>query len=495
MTRLLMHVLTRGRGILLVLYGALIVAWLGFARWGAPAIIMAAHEGRSLPFLNRMVQGTGTPRPVDQVFANWRNFTWAVVLATAAHFMIVLFIDLLNQWSDGHVAENGRRADRWIDRLLILLALGFFAFTVLAGAIQDYFLYLAMWRGVWTGHDPWALTFGSFGDYPLNAYGPVFNVLAFPAWINPLFPKLLFALTYLAFAVWLIKEREAGRPRSLPGKLILAGWLFNPYLWIEIPCFGHFDVLVGLCCVAAVAALRRGRDERSALALGLGVLIKFMPIVLLPFLILDGRRFRFRLLAVALGVIAAGLLISVLIWGTSTFRPLTFAARRTTQHLSIFRFLNGKYSPLRWIGLYEDTSILAGPLMLIAFYRAWSWSRRNQVDPLISAVLAILIMIALYPVGFPQYQMVLFMLASFWLTREGQPFRGRLLVYAAAGCHFGWLAAFVVTDSVANIDTLGMQEWIGLPMFILECLLGAAIIWSAQTIESSPEPVHASCQS
>ncbi|MGC8642408.1 MAG: glycosyltransferase family 87 protein [Isosphaeraceae bacterium] len=488
------HVLTRQRSVLLVLYGTLVAGWLGFARWGAPATIVAAHEGKSLPYLNRLVRGTGVPLSLEQVFTNWSNFTWAVVLAIVAHFMVVLFIDLFNRWNDKHVPQSARRADRWIDRLLVLLALAFFALAVLAGGIQDYFLYLAMWRGVWTGHDPWALTFGAFGDYPLNAYGPLFNVLAVPAWINLLFPKLLFALAHLGFAIWLIKEEGADRRRSLPGNLLLVLWLFNPYLWIEIPCFGHFDILVGICCVVAVAARRRGRDERSAIAVGLGVLIKFMPIVLLPFLILDGKRYRFRLLAVALGVIAAGFLISVLIWGTSTFRPLTFAARRTTQHLSIFRFLNGTNSPLSWIGLHEDTSILAGPLLLLALLRAWNWSRKNQIDPLVSSVLAILIMITLYPVGFPQYQIVLFVLATFWLTREGQPKRARPLVYAAMGCHFGWMAAFVVTESVVNIDTLGMQEWIGLPTFILECLLGAAIVHSAQAVETNPDLDHACCQ-
>lgn len=477
-----MHVLTRRWTTLLLRYGALAAGWLGFAYAKAPEIIRAAHQGQCLPWINQMVRGTGSLPSLERVLANWHSFAWAVVYAAAFHFVIILFIDLLNRRRDEQVVESSNRVDLWIDRLLGLLALGFLALAVLAGAIQDYFLYLAMWRGVWAGHDPWTLTFGAFGDYPLNAYGPLFNVLAFPAWINPLLPKLLFSLAYLAFAVWLIKDDGPSRPRSLLGKLVLVVWLFNPYLWIEIPGFGHFDVLVGLCCVAAVAARRQNRDLRSAAALGIGVLIKLMPIFLLPFLILDGRRFRPRLLIAAVGVIAGGFLLSVLIWGMSTFQPVFFAARRTPQHLSIFRFMNGWNSPLRWFNINEDTSILAGPLMLVAFLRLWNWNRKNQVEPLISAVLAILIVVTLYPVGFPQYQMVLFMLTSFWVTRPGQPARSRGLVYAAVGCHFGWLAAFVVMESVINIDSQRMQEWVGLPTFILECLLGTAIVWSAKTV-------------
>ena len=191
-------------------------------------------------------------------------------------------------------------------------------------------------------------------------------MLALPGWINPLLPKLLFAFGYLAFAIWLIKD-DAGHERRPAWKnLVLLTWFFNPYVWVEIPYYGHFDILVGLCCVAAVAARARRRDVLSGIGLGTGSLIKFMPTVLLPFLILDGQKFRFRLLAVGLGVIAAGMLASFLIWGVSTFQPLLFAAGRASQHLSIFRFLNGAHSPLLLFNIEENADVLAGPLMLVA---------------------------------------------------------------------------------------------------------------------------------
>ena len=130
---------------------------------------------------------------------------------------------------------------------------------------------------------------------------------------------------------------------------LLVVWCWMPYCWVQIPNYGHFDVLVGLLSLAAVGARVREQDVLSGICLGLGFLLKFMPIVLLPFLILDRGRLRYRLLIAAVVTIVLGLSASVLLWGPSTFRPLIFAAQRSSHHLSIYRFLNGHYSPLHWL--------------------------------------------------------------------------------------------------------------------------------------------------
>ena len=110
-----MQNLTRRRTVILALYGSLVAGWLGFARWMAPAIIVAAHEGRSLPVLNRMVQGSGSPAPIERVLERWRDFSWAAAIAALFHLSIVLFIDHLNRRGGEHGA--GRRSTGLIDGL------------------------------------------------------------------------------------------------------------------------------------------------------------------------------------------------------------------------------------------------------------------------------------------------------------------------------------------------------------------------------------------
>ena len=118
------------------------------------------------------------------------------------------------------------------------------------------------------------------------------------------------------------------------------------------------------CCAWQRSRARCQRDVAAGVFLGLGVLLKLMPIVLLPFLMLDGRRLRYRLPAAAVITILLGFGASLVIWGPD-FRPLIFAAGRSSHHLSIYRFLKGPYSPLRRLDIVDDLDP-AAPLFLLA---------------------------------------------------------------------------------------------------------------------------------
>jgi hypothetical protein len=343
-----------------------------------------------------------------------------------------------------------------------------------------------MWREVRLGHDPWFFAYGVFGKYPMNAYGPLFNIFAIPALVNPLLPKLLFAGAYLVFAVSLIKDR--GKDRLQAGLVwpLLVVWFWMPYCWVELANFGHFDVLVGLLCAAAVEARVRQRDVISGICLGLGVLLKFMPIVLLPFLILDRGRPRYRLLSAAAVTIALGLGASVLLWGPATFRPLIFAAGRSSHHLSIYRFLKGYYSPLQWLNFNEDPDQAAPVFMLMALLWAWLLVRKRMIEPAPAAVLAVLVTLMFYQVGFAQYHMVLFVLASHWMMSARGAIKEAIPVWIALGCYFGWLSIFDVLLSTTNIDYMGIQELIGLPTFLLGCLVLVSIVRSPSISRKEP---------
>jgi len=159
-----------------------------------------------------------------------------------------------------------------LDRWLIGFALVFLMFTVLSGPRQDYVAFLEIWVAVRGGRDPWWVheTWG----YPLNAYGPLFTALALPAMWNELSPKLLFALAYCLFAVLFLKR---GLDLTGPGPVGpgfsaggLLAWLFSPFAWVEIAYYGHFDVLVAIACVAAVAGFLRGREVLAGASLAVG---------------------------------------------------------------------------------------------------------------------------------------------------------------------------------------------------------------------------------
>ena len=89
---------------------------------------------------------------------------------------------------------------------------------------------------------------------------------------------------------------------DVPGKgahLVLA-FAWNPLLAIEVAGSGHIDIVGALLLVVSAAALVRRWRAIAAVALGLAIAVKFLPIVLLP---LYWKRVRIRDAALAAAVV------------------------------------------------------------------------------------------------------------------------------------------------------------------------------------------------
>lgn len=216
-----------------------------------------------------------------------------------------------------------------------------------------------------------------------------------------------------------------------------------------------------MTCVAAVHARVLGRDAAAGVYVALGVLLKFLPLVMLPGLIVERRRLRPRLLVSAVVAIGLGMTTSVLVWGIATFRPLARATGRPSELLSIFQFLRGPWSPLRWVWDEPNVDALAMPCLLAALLGVFVWCWQRSVAAPAGTVLAVVTMLLFYQVGFEQYQIVLLLLASYlWWTIPDRPGRARdpVLLAALAG-YFGWLAVFdVFSGSIGGIVRPG-EPW------------------------------------
>ena len=467
---------------LAALYAIPAALWIGFARWAVPPIIEAAYHGRGPELLNRFFRAR-QPHPVGYYFHLWDDFAGAVLIAWVLHLTFVLLVRRLDRGIDWN--REAVRASRW----LVGFAAAFLGVTVLSGPRHDYVADLEIWGVILRGGDPWWLQPGT--GVPLHAYGPLFNTLAIPTAVNPLLPKLLFAFAYLATVAWLVKG--VGPARGVVGlpRVGWVAWLANPFVWVEVAYFGHWDILVAVACVAAVHARRRGRDSASGFWLGAGILLKYIPVVIGPFLVVEGRRNPARLQLAATLATAAGLVTSWLVWGSSTFRPLAYGASRPSTLLSIFRFLRGAYSPLRPLSATPDADALATPCLALAGLAVFAWCWVRRVGPAAGSVLAVLATLLFYRVGFPQYQVVLLMLVSYWLVAERNPGRDPLLALAL-GLYFGWLALFDVFYAlVGGVLHPGdrfawVEDVVGLPTFVLGCLLVVAISRAAGRAEVTP---------
>lgn len=90
---------------------------------------------------------------------------------------------------------------------------------------------------------------------------------------------------------------------SRQGTHLALAFAWNPLLAIEVAGSGHIDVVGALLLLVSVAALMRRWRMTAAVALGLAIAVKFLPVVLLP---LYWKRVRIR--DVGMAAIVVGLL-------------------------------------------------------------------------------------------------------------------------------------------------------------------------------------------
>ena len=208
------------------------------------------------------------------------------------------------------------------------------------------------------------------------------------------------------------------------------------------------------------------KDGVSGAYLALGILLKYMPIVILPFLAFSERRLHLRLLSFCVALVVLGLVVSVLIWGTSTFLPLTFAAKRSSVW-SIYYLLASAHAPLK----LDTFDWLEKPLLVTAGLGVFAWCAARRTGPALSAALAVSVTLVFYRVGYINYQMVLFVLISYWVVSEWQHLVEHSALVALLGGYFGLLAILEFAAELEDIDNIIMLK------VLLGCALLVGLVW------------------
>jgi alpha-1,6-mannosyltransferase len=109
--------------------------------------------------------------------------------------------------------------------------------------------------------------------------------------------KIAFVLCDFAIALVLLDILR----RHRRGAHLVLAYAWNPLLAIEVAGSGHIDIVGALLLVVSAAALGRRWRATAAVALGLAIAVKFLPIVLLP---LYWKRVRIRDAALAAALVA-----------------------------------------------------------------------------------------------------------------------------------------------------------------------------------------------
>lgn len=431
-----------------------------------PRLIADAYAGSGPARLTRFFDTRRGRHTLDHYLTLWREFRDACLIAAVAYGALAALIER----SIGPVR---------LQAALLVFSAMFLATTVLSGPRQDYVAHLKIWDEVSAGHDPWWIQPGS--GIVLNAYGPLFETLAPVAKFNPLGPKILFATCYLIYAVIMALRAEQAGFESSKSHWLMIIWLANPFFWLEIAFYGHFDVLAGLLVASALAAFGHGAMLLAGGLVGLGFLLKFVPAVVVPFMGFERaftNRFRIRpqarFLAASIGVMAGGMAAALVIWGSSALRPLAFVSTRGSSLLAIWRYLKGPNSPLTIGGNPPpDLDRFATPVLLAALGFVWLITLRKRFEPVHSCFCALLTTLTFYRVGFVQYQMFVILLIPSWYFLHRESLASRRFSKLSLIVYVVWITAFDLFDNAVG-GIVGferpwawLEDWVGLPHFIL----------------------------
>jgi len=173
--------------------------------------------------------------------------------------------------------------------------------------------------------------------------------------------KVAFAICNLAIVFVLLDVLR----RTRQGEHWVLAYAWHPLLAIEVAGSGHVDIVGVLLLLVSAAALLRGWRAVAALAFGLAVAVKFLPIVLLP---LYWKRVRMRdgaLAAIVLGLLYAPFLNH----GRIPIGSLGSYVQR-------FRFNDPVFATLERV---TAPQVVAGLAVLAGFLTA-IWMRRKSAE-------------------------------------------------------------------------------------------------------------------
>jgi hypothetical protein len=364
------------------------------------------------------------------------------------------------------VLSRGARLRTWL-----LIAVGLLPRLLLLPAeprlSEDLYRYLWDGRLVAEGVNPFTR---APSDPALGRYhGPLLERLnhAEVPTIYPPMAQLLFGATArLATEPWAWKATLLAleailllalaailRARGQPSERLLL-YVWNPLVIVESFGSGHVDLAAAAFLLLALALLELKRPRLSGAALAGAVLVKYMPLLLVPALL---RRRRFATLAVAAAV-GALLFLPFVSAGSALWTGLT-------TYLRHWEFNGSLYPAIRPFFRTGETPrlILAAALAAAALVVGW---RARTLTGAALALLAVWIVVS--PTVYPWYLVLLVALLPL------HPDRGLLLFSGLVALSYITLGAFRTTGA---LELPAAVPWIEYGGWALAAGWGATTAW------------------
>jgi hypothetical protein len=304
------------------------------------------------------------------------------------------------------------------------------------------------------------------------AFGIIYSI--FPMSATAM--QITFSLIDLASGVLLV--RILTRLRLPSGRALL--YLWNPLVVIEFAHSGHLDSLMILLVLMAILSSLNGRQNVSAVSLGLATVTKYIPALFLPLFI---RRWGWKKLWIYFSIITiaylpfvrAGLGLDATA-GTGLFGAARIYARQWSTNGGIYIWL---VNNLRNYGVSEPELIVKGITVLaLAMLGLWllSLPERKQTHDAGMIIEAMTILFSVYlllsAAVFPWYLTLMVALAAALPVYQSRPWRLVVIawIYFSGAVNLSYLF-YINPANPGEIEWVLRVEYI--PLLIL---LAAAVV-------------------
>jgi hypothetical protein len=354
----------------------------------------------------------------------------------------------------------------WVFSLICVL-LGYFT-----GQQFDYvYFYAPMWNEVLQGRNPWLVIPGAL-------YTPVFNFLAWPFYVHPLLPKLIFIFSGLLFFYYLFlqTDRESSKKDFLFNSFLL---FLNPFFLVFGCFFGACDILVAVLCFFAIHFIAENKNRLSSVCLALATLLKLYPLAVVPLILfhLNGKN-RTQWTVFYTSTVLTGILAGFAVWGSDSLLPFLRIPQVTPELLSLPGFLNNFFQnqefmatgSLAWNFVYNGISPIVWVLAIAACVR----HGLNLFD---SSLIVFSLVLATFKIGHIQYLAVVsfFLLYQIVQARKKEQRQSFKVLLA----YYSWIQTVILWYFFSGSLPPGFEiirKWIGLPHFIGVCLFSLFLI-------------------
>lgn len=374
----------------------------------------------------------------------------------------------------------------WSWSLQILVAAWSFVMVMWSartGIWHDYGWYLEQWELVLTGDNPWS----GIEDNG-NAYGPVHNLLAFLVPLHPLAPKIFMSLCFVSVFLLLVRRTLSHFPTpnaTMYGLLLLLVPL-NALILVSVFKWGDNDALVAALVGSAILARFRQQLFLAGIFLGIAVLLKYYPAILVPFFCLDRRKISWSPVVGALSAVAIGGIATLFWWGSGFLQALYFGSSRRPSLLSPLVYVEAQLIDTPFVLLLRYNTLIIAALIVLLLLIAWTL----KLSWIESATIGLFVSLVIYRVGHQQFYVTLCVLLVGLLAANSArshriifaclPFVVFLSVYQSVFSQY-WESGRLFADGLF----LFAASWQPLLLFALMTVVGLA--WAVRPRDYSKE--------